>query len=146
MNDKQNRGYEVMRAATECLRQAGDEEVEIAGGENGEVVVTRPGSQSSSVYTEDEFIAKYTPVNALKVYSEALTSLTPSQDEEIETLRRRVQQLEAERDGIVMGASIKLATARMVLGRLIPQLDGPDRAALEAVLDVLPAPAQKRIQ
>ena len=54
----------VMAAAAECLRQAGDEEITITGGSDREVIVTRPESQSSSVYTEDEFIAKYASVNA----------------------------------------------------------------------------------
>lgn len=129
----------VMAAAAECLRQAGDEEVTITGGSDREVIVTRPGSQSSSVYTEDEFIAKYTP-------GDIITSLTPSQDEDIATLRRRVRQLEGERDSIVMGASIKLATARMTLQCLLNggKLTGPEQMALQAVFDVLPAGAPTR--
>jgi len=148
----------VIAAAAECLRQAGDEEITITGGSDREVIVTRPGSQSSSVYTEDEFIAKYTPVNAAPTSYEVaerakggpdlIKSLTPSQDEEIATLRRRVRQLEGERDSIVMGASIKLATARMTLQGLLNggKLTGPEQMALQAVFDVLPSGApQMRI-
>jgi hypothetical protein len=51
---------------------------------------------------------------------------------------RRAALAEAQLNDVVMGASIKLAAARMVLQSAQKKLTGPEQAAVMAVLDCIP--------
>lgn len=70
---------------------------------------------------------------------------TVTKDEEIAALRqqleqanRRAQVAETQLNDVVMAASIKLATARMVLGR-VNGASAELKAAINGVMDAIPA-------
>jgi hypothetical protein len=76
---------------------------------------------------------------------------TVSKDAELAALRealvaqtRRAQVAEKQLNDIVMGASMKLATARMVLSRVQEKLTGSEQAAVMGVLDCIPQDVLKK--
>lgn len=76
-----------------------------------------------------------------------VAELTSLERQELEQLRREVQLLRNGQQDLAMGASIKLATARMVLSSLIgsTRLSSREQEALRGVFDMLPAPSTGHI-
>lgn len=68
-------------------------------------------------------------------------------EDRIRELEQELAMLRNDRSNVAMAASIKLATARMVLSSLLNsnRLDAQEKAALQGVFDVLPKPAEGAI-
>jgi hypothetical protein len=97
----------------------------------------------------DDDNPNYTPEGLLALRPATPLHVTPvtpigeSEREELLRLRRQVQQQANATSDLAMGASIKLASARMVLSKLMKdaRLTGMEQAALQGVFDAMPAPA-----
>lgn len=87
------------------------------------------------------------PIGVAHADPEPVAELTPLEREELVQLRREVQVLRNGQSDLAMGASIKLAAARMVLSKLMKdsRLDNREQAALRGVFDMLPAPSTGHI-
>jgi hypothetical protein len=86
------------------------------------------------------------PIDVVHADPEPVAELTPL-EREVQFLRREVQFLRRGQQDLAMGASIKLAAARMVLSKLLnsSRLDNREQAALQGVFDMLPAPSTGHI-
>lgn len=105
-------------------------------------------------YTEEGLLALRKPatntalaIDVVDADPEPVAALTSLERQELEQLRREVQLLRNGQQDLAMGASIKLATARMVLSSLIgsTRLSSREQEALRGVFDMLPAPSTGHI-